>query len=82
MPDGQEPPQVPHWMHISKRVSPGVAAMTCSKKFFLGMAAASGNASMDKAVSAVNVHLLMDAIFLKKAKRLPQRPGGLIEEAA
>ena len=29
--DGQEPPQVPHWMHRSRCDSPGVAATTLSK---------------------------------------------------
>jgi hypothetical protein len=29
--EGQEPPQVPHWMHISRRETPAVAALTSSK---------------------------------------------------
>lgn len=31
-PDGHEPPQVPHWMHMSRRQLPGVAATTSSRK--------------------------------------------------
>jgi hypothetical protein len=29
-PDGQDPPQVPHWMQLTKVSPPGVAAMTSS----------------------------------------------------
>ena len=31
-PDGQEPPHVPHWMHVSSRESAGMAARTSSWK--------------------------------------------------
>jgi hypothetical protein len=31
-PDGQDPPQVPHWMHISTRDSPGVRFFTSWRK--------------------------------------------------
>ena len=30
--EGHEPPHVPHWMHISSRDSPAVAAMTSRMK--------------------------------------------------
>ncbi len=29
--DGQDPPHVPHWMHISSRATPAVAALTSSR---------------------------------------------------
>ena len=31
-PDGQDPPQVPHWMHMSRWQSPGVAIATSCRK--------------------------------------------------
>ena len=34
--EGQDPPQVPHWMHISKRATPAVAALTSSRNLKLG----------------------------------------------
>src|SRR5450759_488382 len=30
--DGQDPPQVPHWMHISRRDTPAVLALTSPRK--------------------------------------------------
>jgi hypothetical protein len=34
--DGHEPPQVPHWMHISKRATPAVAWLTSSRNLKFG----------------------------------------------
>jgi hypothetical protein len=34
--EGHEPPHVPHWMHISKRETPAVAALTSSKNLRFG----------------------------------------------
>lgn len=35
-PEGQEPPQDPHWMHISSRETPAVLLLTSSRKRTLG----------------------------------------------
>jgi hypothetical protein len=35
--EGQEPPHVPHWMHISRRATPAVAALTSSKNLKFGL---------------------------------------------
>ena len=35
--EGHEPPHVPHWMHISRRDTPAVAALTSSSSLRLGL---------------------------------------------
>jgi hypothetical protein len=49
---GQDPPQVPHWMHISSRETPAVRALTSSKKRTLGFG------SFEGIVCVVKGHLL------------------------
>jgi hypothetical protein len=56
--EGQEPPQVPHWMHISSRGSPGVAAIIRSIKV-------GGRAVVfTDSVSVVKGHLLLYQVSL------------------
>src|SRR3990172_3106399 len=51
--DGHEPPQVPHWMHISRRATPAVAALTSSSNLRLGLFGSGGYT-----VGVVKGHLL------------------------
>jgi hypothetical protein len=55
-------------MHISRRGTPGVAAITSSRKLFLGIAAGSRPASAVRSVTVVNVHLPMAALLRNKHK--------------
>jgi hypothetical protein len=50
--EGQEPPQVPHWIHISRRATPAVAALTSSKNLKFGFV------SRGETGWIVNCHLL------------------------
>jgi hypothetical protein len=56
--EGQDPPQVPHWIHISNRDTPAVTALTSSKKRRLGLALSGGDTVLTASGSAVKRHLL------------------------
>lgn len=72
--EGQEPPHVPHWIHMSKRESPGVKAMTFCKNFRFGMASTLGRASFMISVAAVNAYLLEDPSYHNKKSSLHPSP--------
>ena len=54
---GHEPPQVPHWMHISNRETPAVLALTSSKNLRFGFE------SLGVRGCAVKCHLLVNQIY-------------------
>jgi hypothetical protein len=61
--EGHEPPQVPHWIHISRRETPGVAATTSSKKLksAIGGSGRRGRDSVSVSTDGrAKVHLLKD----------------------
>jgi hypothetical protein len=63
--EGHDPPQVPHWMHISNLDTPAVRALTSSKKRTFGFDSVVG------IVFAVKGHLL----FCLMTITVPSLPG-------
>jgi hypothetical protein len=55
-------------MHISRRETPGVTAITSSRNVFLGITAGFRCASAEISVTVVNVHLPMSALLQNKNK--------------
>ena len=68
-PEGQEPPQVPHWMHISRRESPAVLSITSSRKDFWGVTSTTGGPACVGLVIVLKGYLLASGLLF--APRAP-----------
>lgn len=59
--EGHDPPQVPHWMHISRRETPAVAAETSSRNLRFGVVSVGGETISEAKGCVLKMHLLHGA---------------------